>query len=165
MKCTLATTNKFNRSLEDQCIDFAAERLGYGLLTKNEESREAEHFKGTPDIVLPDAIIDVKTAWNRKTFLDAAQDANKDYEWQVRVYMALFDKPHAIVFHALLDTPEELGGYVFSNLPPEQRWVAYKYTRDFAIEAQMIERAKMADAYLNEYSKSITTKLGKICIQ
>ena len=55
---------------EDDCIDFAAKVLGYGVAEKNKVSVSDEFMAGTCDVDLSDVVIDTKCPYNRKTFLD-----------------------------------------------------------------------------------------------
>ena len=95
--------------VEDNSIDFVADRLGFGMLIKNEEHYSNDFVTGTPDLVLPNAIIDVKNSWDCFTFPLFENDVpNKDYYWQAQCYMWLTDRKRFKLVYVLSDTPEHL---------------------------------------------------------
>jgi hypothetical protein len=122
---------------------------------------------GTCDVddVINDTIIDTKCPFTQKTLQDSAQKLNKDYEFQLRGYMMLYDRSNAILFSGLLDTPA-LANYgvkvEWEHLPIEERWVAYQFKRDLEIEQQIIERVEQCRVWLEEYEETTRKKLGII---
>ena len=152
--------------VENEVIDLSARVLGLGEVFKNKQKVVDDYFVGTCDVLLPDLIIDVKASWSNKTLQAvAANGANDDYIWQGRGYMRLFDRENFIVFHGLVDTPAEVnyGKHIsYSHIPESERWVAYSVKRDMKIESEMVERVKMCRQYLEVYSKSLTSNLGKV---
>jgi hypothetical protein len=94
--------------VEQESIDFIARELGLGMLMKNEFSAENSHMTGTADIVTADLIIDMKNSWDCFTFPLFESTPEKPYWWQVQGYMALYDKPNAVVAYTLMDTPEHI---------------------------------------------------------
>ena len=48
-------------AVEDDAIDYAAKELGWLFASKNDEYFEDENFCGTPDVILEDKIIDIKS--------------------------------------------------------------------------------------------------------
>lgn len=105
-------SNKYTQKgniTEDNSIDFIAENLGYGMLIKNDQYFENEYITGTPDIILPDLIIDVKNSWDCFTFpLLETELPEIKYFWQAQCYMILANKNNYKVIYTLLDTPENL---------------------------------------------------------
>lgn len=94
---------------EDDSIDFIAEILELGMLMKNDQYFENDFITGTPDIVLPDCIIDAKNSWDCFTFPLFEDDVpNKDYDWQLQGYMWLTGKTEAKLIYILSDTPAHL---------------------------------------------------------
>lgn len=76
---------------------------------KNELFFENEFVKGTPDIITEDTIIDIKSSYDIFTFFNATDDAlNKDYFYQLQVYMWLTGKKKSILAYCLTDTPAYL---------------------------------------------------------
>lgn len=95
--------------MEDNNIDFVADQLNYGLLIKNEQYFENDFCTGTPDIILKDRIIDIKSSWDFSTFpLFDKELENKDYYWQMQGYLWLTGKEFAQVIYVLSDTPLHL---------------------------------------------------------
>ena len=93
---------------EDNSLDYIAEQLGYGVLVKNEESFENDYFKGTPDIVLNDHLIDVKNSWDPFTFPLFEKEINQAYYAQGQVYMSLTGRKSYKLIYVLSDTPDHL---------------------------------------------------------
>lgn len=101
-------TQKGNE-VEDESIDIVAEKLGFGMLVKNEKYFENDFICGTPDIITNDLIIDVKSSWDFSTFpLFDKELENKDYYWQAQSYMALTGIKKAFICYVLNDTPMHL---------------------------------------------------------
>lgn len=150
---------------EDRCIDFAAERLGYGILEKNQNVYENEYLIGTPDVVQETFVLDTKCPWSFKTLIDASNKLNKDYEWQLRGYMMLCNVHNSTLFYGLLDTPSEANygvKVIWENLPIDERWVAYNFERDMEIEQQIINKVIKCREYLKELEVDSKKKLGII---
>ena len=94
---------------EDNSIDFFADYFGLGMLMKNEQYYENDFITGTPDVVLPEHIIDLKNSWDCFTFpLFDNEIPNKDYEWQLQGYMWLTGRMNAKLVYVLSDTPAHL---------------------------------------------------------
>ena len=151
--------------VEDENIDFAARVLGYGMALKNTVTLIDEFMIGTCDVEFPDAILDVKSPWNNKTFLDNIVGIDKDYEWQLRGYMRLWRKPKALLFYGLLDTPEMeyiTSEISYSHLPENRRWIAYQIDRDETIENMITTRVLECRKWLDLYDAEVTNSLGKI---
>lgn len=78
-------------------------------VSKNEESFENEYLTGTPDIITDNEIIDIKTSWSGSTFpwFDTELQ-NKDYYYQLLVYMALTGRKKGRVVYCLVDASEDM---------------------------------------------------------
>lgn len=101
-------TQKGNEN-EDNGIDMIAEHLDIGMLFKNEKHYENESITGTPDVVLKDLVIDLKSSWDCFTFpLLSDEIPNSDYDWQLQGYMELTGTTKAKLIYALTDTPLHL---------------------------------------------------------
>lgn len=104
--------NKYLRkgiSVEDNAIDYAAKELGWLFAEKNEDYFEDAHFCGTPDVILDDTIVDIKSSWDCFTFpLFEDEIPNKDYYYQLQTYMALTGLKKAQLVYVLMDTPESI---------------------------------------------------------
>jgi len=127
-------------------------------LTKNVERRTDEFLTGESDLPDGDSVTDIKTAWSVATFPlcedDIASTQRTLYQWQLRAYMRLWDKPRARLAYCLVDTPERLIGneplalHVVSHIPEHLRvTVCMEIERDAALEASMIEKIKLARLY------------------
>ena len=95
-------------SVEQDAIDYISDVLEYGFLLKNEENLSNDFLTGTPDIILNNFIIDIKSSWNCFTFpLFEDEIKNQDYVWQGQGYMALTGAETFRVIYVLMDTPED----------------------------------------------------------
>jgi hypothetical protein len=129
---------------------------------KNTEHRENDWLTGTPDIVSAPQIDDVKSSFSLNTFPVVPEDGeDKLYEWQMRAYMWLFDKPQANVNYCLVDTPEELIGFDspvihrVSHIPAELRVTTVNYKRNVLLEETIKQKVEAAQIYFDEAVESI----------
>ena len=125
-------------------------------LAKNPERRADEHFTGECDVFHAPTREgrDTKCSWSAATFpITTADCEDKLYEYQMRVYMRLWDAPRWHVDYVLLDTPEALIGYeplamhIVSHIPEHMRLTTWTVERDPAIELRMVEKVKHARDY------------------
>jgi hypothetical protein len=94
---------------EDESIELAARVLDLPFCTKNDEYFENDYIKGTPDLVLDDEIIDIKTSWDGTTFPWFADELpEKNYYWQLIGYMWLTGRKNGRIVYCLVDTPEDI---------------------------------------------------------
>lgn len=93
--------------LEEAAISLYLDVYGGDFAAKNTAVfiNDSKTLTGTPDIILPDTVIDTKVSWDIFTYLEAGM--TKDYEWQLQAYMHLTKKTKAKLVYALLDTPSE----------------------------------------------------------
>jgi hypothetical protein len=95
--------------MEDTAIDKAIEWLDLPFALKNEKFFEDDFFKGTPDLIVDGTVYDIKCSWDAFTFpLFEKEIPNKDYYYQLQVYMHLTGCKKAVLTYVLLNTPEEL---------------------------------------------------------
>lgn len=74
---------------------------------KNETTFENPFLKGTPDIVLTNKVVDVKTCWDIWTFHSVdAEKARRDYYYQLVAYMLLTGKKTAELAYCLVSNDE-----------------------------------------------------------
>jgi hypothetical protein len=133
---------------------------------KNQQTIENDYLIGTADIVIDQRIIDIKTPWSLKTFPALNEDAvNPLYEWQLRAYMLLYDKPCAELIYCMVTTWDEflneyenLQLHRVDHINPEKRITALWYDRDEDIEAKMIARLKEASDLYHEYYTQLQNK-------
>lgn len=108
-------TSKYTQKgieLEDEAIDKAIEWLDLPFVMKNDEYFEDEYFTGTPDLVLDDEVLDIKCSWDAFSFpLLEEELPNKDYYYQLQVYLYLTGKKKGRVVYMLLNTPEHISKF------------------------------------------------------
>lgn len=105
---TSKQTTKGN-AVEDDAILYAADKLGWGLASKNEKNFSNEYFHGTPDVILDDEVDDTKASYTHETFpLYDSELPEKYYEWQVLGYMELTGKRKGKVIFCLMSMPEDI---------------------------------------------------------
>ena len=97
---------------------------------------------------------DIKCAWSAATFPILPDDAfDREYEWQMRAYMRLWDAPRWHVDYVLISTPPHLIGFepiamhFFDHLPEAHRVTTWTVERDAELEARMIEKVSAAREY------------------
>ena len=94
--------------VEDWSIDWInAKRLT--SYVKNEKNYSNEWMTGTPDIVGKEVVIDVKNSYDFSTFpLFETEITNKDYYYQLMVYMELTGLEWSELVYTLNDLPHHL---------------------------------------------------------
>lgn len=142
--------------LEDEGIDKAITWLDLPLVLKNETRFEDDYFTGSPDLILEDEIIDIKLSWDAFTFpLFEDELPEKDYFYQVQIYMHLTGKKKARVVFLLLNTPKEIAKWEthhdYSAVPIDKRWKAYTVEYDESVIEDLKERVDN----IREYIKTI----------
>ena len=133
---------------------------------KNEETIENDYMIGTPDIILDNSIIDIKTSWSLETFpAISAEGVNKDYEWQLRGYMMLCDKQSAELIYCMIDTDDFLLSdwdnksiHKVSHIEPKKRITVLEYERNTITEEAIRERLTACTEYYNEYIEQLKAK-------
>ena len=91
---------------EEDSLDIASDHYKRFLL-KNKERYTNDFICGTPDVILEDVVIDIKSSWDMKTFMQA-DGKNKDYYWQLQGYMDLLSFDNSELAYCLSDAPEHL---------------------------------------------------------
>jgi hypothetical protein len=133
---------------------------------KNTVRMVDEWMTGEADIVTDDLIIDVKTSWSLDTFPALAEDGYESkYEWQLRAYMMLYNKPKAELIYCMVTTSNELLNewenlalHRVDHIAPEKRITVLSFERDQDKESDIIEKLKAATEYYNEYYKLLEAK-------
>ena len=158
------TTKYMDKGLrvEDESIDLynAVHLTSY---SKNMERKTNEWITGEADIVADDRIIDIKSSWCLTTFYVLAdQGRNTGYEWQLRAYMMLWDKPRADIAYCLVSTPDDLIGYESKQLHKvdhinrELRVTIVPYERDAALEDKIKIKVQAARVYYDQIIQEIS---------
>ena len=145
--------------LEDEAIDKSIEWLDLPFILKNELPLSSEYFTGTPGLILEDEVIDIKCSWDAFTFpLFETELPNKDYFYQVQIYMHLTGKKKARVVYLLLNTPDEVASWEtkfnYDSIPMDKRIKSF----DVAYDADVIEKLQNRVKDIREYIKSLNIK-------
>jgi hypothetical protein len=121
---------------------------------------------GEADIITDASIIDIKTSWSLDTFPVMAEDGyDAIYEWQLRAYMRLYDRPKAELIYCMVTTSNELLNewenldiHRVDHIAPEKRITVLSFDRDEVKEQEMIDRLQVATEYYNEYYQKLEDK-------
>ena len=151
-----------------QCENQSIELLNDLLFTnyeKNTERKTTDILTGECDIYTPDLIIDIKTSWSFDTFPATPGDINiKDYEYQLRGYMYLYNVDRAALAYCMVNTPSDLIGYESEDLhrvrdtPIQSLVTMLTIERDYQLEQEMLERSVAAIYYYQQYINQIHEK-------
>ena len=158
--------------VEDASIDLY-NAVMLASYAKNTERRTNDWLTGEADIVATHKIIDIKSSWSLITFpVLAEQGEDKGYEWQLRAYMMLWEKPYAEIAYCLVSTPDDLIGWEAPSLHQvdyinrELRVTVVPYERDLVLEEKIKVKVEAARLYYNEMVREIAnqhTFKGFIC--
>jgi len=151
--------------MEDTSIDLYNEVHGT-LYLKNTERLSNEFITGECDINAEDKIIDIKSSWSLETFPASPEDVNnKDYEWQLRGYMMLYNKPKAELAYCMVSTPDyllkewdNLDIHKVDKHDPFLRVTTISFERDRDKERDIIDRVIECGKFYIEYRDSILNK-------
>ena len=148
--------------VEDESIDLY-NAVHLTSHAKNMERKTNEWITGEADIVADDRIIDIKSSWCLTTFYVLAdQGRDTGYEWQLRAYMMLWDKPRADIAYCLVSTPDDLIGYESKQLHQvdhinrELRVTIVPYERDVALEDKIKIKVQAARVYYDQVIQEIS---------
>ena len=148
--------------VEDESIDLY-NAVHLTSHAKNTERKTNEWITGEADIVADDRIIDIKSSWCLTTFYVLAdQGRDTGYEWQLRAYMMLWDKPRADIAYCLVSTPDDLIGYESKQLHKvdhinrELRVTIVPYERDVALEDKIKIKVQAARVYYDQIIQEIS---------
>ena len=141
-------------AVEDAAIDYASAELGWLFAIKNEEYFEDEYFCGTPDVMLEDKIIDIKSSWDCFTFpLFDEEIPNKDYFYQLQVYMHLTGKRKAQLCYVLMNTPEDIAyGETedYTDIDSKYRIKTFDIDYDIEVIEMLQEKVLISREYIKE---------------
>lgn len=147
--------------VEQQCIDLLNEVL-FTQFVKNTERRTNDWLTGECDIFTGRKIHDIKAPWSLSTFpatVFAGRD--KDYEWQLRGYMMLWDVDESEIDYCLVSTPDELIRYepeaihYVDHIDPMLRVTRVPYKRDKALEEKIKQKVDAAREYFDQIVQTI----------
>lgn len=133
---------------------------------KNKQRVENDWLTGECDILTNEKIIDIKTSWSLDTFPELPEDIDsKDYEWQGRAYMMLFERHEFELVYCMVSTWDEFltqyddkSIHKVDHIDPRFRITSITFERDFELENQIIERCKIATDYYNERMNKLKKK-------
>lgn len=141
---------------EDKSIALYNEVFFSGLV-KNPQRRSNEWLTGECDIDTGSKIVDIKTSWSLDTFPVVKDDAlDKDYEWQGRAYMMLWDRPLFEVAFCMVSTPADLikwedhAAHLVDHIDPVLRVTTVEYARDEKLEELIKIKVEAARKYINQ---------------
>jgi hypothetical protein len=134
--------------------------------SKNTERLTNEWLTGEADIVLDDRIIDIKTSWSLETFPATLEEAiNKDYEWQLRAYLMLYDKPLAHLCYCMVSTHpsllnewENLSLHQVDHIDASKRITSILFERDLELEEEIKTRLHYCTEYYVKYINQLNNK-------
>jgi hypothetical protein len=130
----------------------SSERRSNGIITGEPDLIAATSGKG----------VDIKIAWSLLTFpLTEDQAGKKEYEWQARGYMCLFDLPVWEIAYCAVNTPEQLLKpwddqsihIIDDSIPMHHRITIARFERDEEIEKTMLERCAAANEWIDQAIK------------
>jgi len=150
--------------VEDESIDLY-NAVNLTSHAKNTERRNNKWITGEADIVADDRIIDIKSSWCLTTF-PVLSDQGRDtgYEWQLRAYMMLWDKPRADIAYCLVSTPADLVGWENKSLHQvdhinrELRVTIVPYVRDSVMEDKIKVKVEAARVYYDQVIQEISNQ-------
>lgn len=100
-------TDKGNEC-EDESIKLYSRVTGNFGIKKNEKQFENDFFKGTPDIITQDAVIDIKTSFSGSTFPWFENELPEDsYFYQVQAYLYLTGRQNGFVAYCLTNSNDD----------------------------------------------------------
>lgn len=143
-------------------------------IEKNEKYFENEYLTGTPDIILKEAIWDVKNSYDCFTFPNHKDKLENDlYYYQLQGYMKLTDRKKAAVKYMLMDSPDwmilreakskcwklnldfdgEEGQEVINSMRDNMKYYAKDGNGDYKIDKKTGERLTLESKYrIKSYS-------------
>lgn len=147
--------------VEQACIELLNEVL-FTNYAKNTERRENDWLTGECDIFTGRKIHDIKAPWSLATFpatVFAGRD--KDYEWQLRGYMMLWNVDESEIDYCMVSTPDELIRYepeslhYVDHIDPMLRVTRVPYARDKALEDKIKRKVDAAREYFEHIAQTI----------
>jgi hypothetical protein len=137
---------------------------------KNKVRLETELMTGECDILLDEAIIDIKTSWSLETWPATAEDGDESlYEWQGRAYMYLSDRPSFELIYCMVSTDpnndfgllnqwDNMSLHRVDHIDAAKRITVIRYERDIELELAMLERLRHASEFYVQYINKLNNK-------
>lgn len=131
---------------EDLAINKAIELLDLPFVLKNETNFNDDYFSGTPDLILDDCVLDIKTSWSCYMFpIFETEIPTKDYFYQLQIYMHLLNVQNAKLVYILLDN--ENIGHIYAD--DCARVKVFELGYDAQIIETLKDKVKDARIFLN----------------
>lgn len=144
------STKYTERGIEDEdfAIDLMVQVLDLPFALKNEKTFEDDFFKGTPDLIIGDTVYDAKCSWSCFTFPYFEKELpNKDYFYQLQIYMHLTGCTKAVLSYILLDNLKLEHEY---NIEPSKRVKTFKFDYDPQVIETLKEKVIQSREFLNQ---------------
>lgn len=165
--------------MEDFTIELVDDVIfGSQGLIKNEKHLSNDFIQGTPDVIGDDFVLDVKSPWDSKTFLNKiTEKVDIDYVWQLKGYCWLTNKARAILAYGLVNTPTyaclmasfqnkkfEQIEYecTYEHIPEAERVIAYNIPIETTDQVQIEKGILMCRDYLTWYDGLIKSMIGNV---
>ena len=97
---------------------------------------ENEYVHGTPDVLLPDCVEDIKCSQNMRTFFTS--ELTKDYEYQLRAYMWLTGVKSARLVYVLLPDPDWYMAKKLRNIEYSVAYADIETEQEFILKQNQI---------------------------
>ena len=134
---------------EDKAIDLMMTVLDLPFTIKNEQYFENDYFCGTPDLIIGDTVYDAKCVWSCFTFpIFEKELQNKDYFYQLQIYMHLTGCKKAVLSYVLLDN--EAIPHIY-EVEPKQRVKTF----EFDYNPEVIEKLKNKEIECRNFLKQL----------
>ncbi len=145
------------RMCEDLGVELYNDVFMFDLKKMDASTRRSNGIiTGEPDLVAFNSGlgVDIKVAWSLLTFpLTAEKAGKKEYEWQARGYMCLFDIPAWEIAYCAIDTPDDLlkpwdnesEHIIDKSIPKHHRITVARFERDKDIEKEMLDKCAAAN--------------------
>jgi hypothetical protein len=134
---------------EDKAIDLMMTVLDLPFTIKNEQYFENDYFCGTPDLIVGDTVYDAKCVWSCFTFpIFEKELQNKDYFYQLQIYMQLTGCKKAVLTYVLLDN--DVIGHKY-EVESKKRIKTF----EFEYDPEVIEKLKQKVILSREFLKQL----------
>lgn len=159
--------------VESDTLDLIQQVAGLTYF-KNSNHLENDFIKGTPDVILSDRVIDIKSSWDIWTFAAVNDEVAKhDYFYQILGYMWLTGKEVGELNYGLVNTPDMIindqqyklsfkfdeeevkqfaKNYIFDDIDPKLRFKRFIFGYDLEAVEELKIRIVAAREYLNNLS-------------
>lgn len=107
------------------------------------QSSDSIHIKGifyaTPDVVLPDAVLDIKCPYTIASYFSNVNSPSKSYQMQLQAQMLATEKDRGVLFFYLTSPNiDRFGNKVEYDIPISERVTYITYNRDNDLVNEML---------------------------